>query len=63
MLGFDPFADVALLEVDPDGLHLHPLELGSDGDLVVGQPVAAIGSPSASSTPSRSASSPPPTAR
>jgi S1-C subfamily serine protease len=45
VLGFDPFADVALLEVDPDGLHLHPLQLGSDGDLVVGQPVAAIGSP------------------
>jgi S1-C subfamily serine protease len=45
VLGFDPFADVALLEVDPEGLHLHPLALGSDGNLVVGQPVAAIGSP------------------
>jgi S1-C subfamily serine protease len=45
VLGFDPFADVALLEVDPSGLQLHPLQLGSDGDLVVGQPVAAIGSP------------------
>jgi S1-C subfamily serine protease len=45
VLGFDPFADVALLEVDPAGLHLHPLALGSDGNLVVGQPVAAIGSP------------------
>jgi S1-C subfamily serine protease len=45
VLGFDPFADVALLEVDPEGLHLHPLELGSDEDLIVGQPVAAIGSP------------------
>jgi S1-C subfamily serine protease len=43
--GFDPFADVALLEVDPSGLSLHPLKLGSDGDLVVGQSVAAIGSP------------------
>jgi S1-C subfamily serine protease len=45
VLGFDPFADVALLEVNPDGLHLHPLRLGSDADLAVGQPVAAIGSP------------------
>jgi S1-C subfamily serine protease len=45
ILGFDPFADVALLEVDPDGLPLHPLTLGNDGNLVVGQPVAAIGSP------------------
>jgi S1-C subfamily serine protease len=45
ILGFDPFADVALLEVKPDGFELHPLELGNDSDLVVGQPVAAIGSP------------------
>ncbi|HXV04893.1 MAG TPA: trypsin-like peptidase domain-containing protein [Solirubrobacterales bacterium] len=45
ILGFDPFADVALLQVSPDGLHLHPLKLGNDGKLVVGQPVAAIGSP------------------
>ncbi len=43
--GFDPFADVALLEVNPDGLALHPLQLGNDHELVVGQPVAAIGSP------------------
>jgi S1-C subfamily serine protease len=45
ILGFDPFADVALLKVKPDGFNLHPLKLGSDGDLQVGQPVAAIGSP------------------
>jgi S1-C subfamily serine protease len=45
ILGFDPFADVALLKVKPDGLTLHPLKLGSDADLQVGQPVAAIGSP------------------
>ena len=45
IVGFDPFADVALLEVDPDGFKLHPLQLGNDRDLVVGQPVAAIGSP------------------
>jgi S1-C subfamily serine protease len=45
VVGFDPFADVALIKVKPDGLDLHPLKLGNDGDLVVGQPVAAIGSP------------------
>ena len=45
IVGFDPFADVALLEVKPDGFDLHPLELGDDDELVVGQPVAAIGSP------------------
>ena len=45
IVGFDPFADVALLEVEPDGFDLHPLKLGDDRDLVVGQPVAAIGSP------------------
>ena len=45
VVGFDPFGDVALLEVDPDGFDLHPLRLGDDSDLVVGQPVAAIGSP------------------
>jgi S1-C subfamily serine protease len=45
IVGFDPFADVALLKVAPDGFKLHPLELGDDRDLQVGQPVAAIGSP------------------
>jgi S1-C subfamily serine protease len=45
IVGFDPFADVALLKVRPDGFELHPLELGDDSDLQVGQPVAAIGSP------------------
>ena len=45
IVGFDPFADVALLKVEPDGFDLHPLQLGDDANLVVGQPVAAIGSP------------------
>jgi 2-alkenal reductase len=43
--GFDPFADVALLKIDPKGLTLRPLPLGSTTDLHVGAPVAAIGSP------------------
>jgi S1-C subfamily serine protease len=45
IIGFDPFSDVALLKVDPAGLTLRPLPLGSAGDLTVGSPVAAIGSP------------------
>jgi S1-C subfamily serine protease len=45
VVGFDPFYDVGLLKVAPDGFDLHPLQLGDDHDLVVGQPVAAIGSP------------------
>jgi S1-C subfamily serine protease len=45
IVGFDPFVDVALLRIKPDGFQLHPLKLGDDRDLRVGQPVAAIGSP------------------
>jgi S1-C subfamily serine protease len=45
IVGFDPFSDVALLKVNPDGLDLHPLKLGDDSSIVTGQPVAAIGNP------------------
>ena len=45
IVGFDPFADVALLQVDPEGLDLRPLPLGSETDVQVGDGVAAIGSP------------------
>ena len=45
VLGVDPFADVALLKIDPAELDLVPLELGDDAALRVGEPVAAIGSP------------------
>jgi S1-C subfamily serine protease len=45
IVGFDPFTDVALLKISPRGLTLRPLPLGSADDLVVGSPVAAIGSP------------------
>jgi S1-C subfamily serine protease len=45
IVGFDPFADVALLKIDPAGLRLRPLPLGSTKGLKVGSPVAAIGSP------------------
>jgi S1-C subfamily serine protease len=45
IVGTDPNADVALLKVDPSGLELTPLKLGSSDDLTVGEPVATIGSP------------------
>jgi len=45
IVGYDPNADVALLRVDPAGLRLRPLRLGTAQDLRVGSPVAAIGSP------------------
>jgi 2-alkenal reductase len=45
IVGYDPFSDVALVKVDPKGLTLRPLTLGSSADATVGEPVAAIGSP------------------
>ncbi|MEO8092792.1 MAG: trypsin-like peptidase domain-containing protein [bacterium] len=45
IVGFDPYADIALVKVDPKGLEIEPLELGSLDDIAVGSPVAAIGSP------------------
>jgi S1-C subfamily serine protease len=45
IVGDDPNSDVALLKIDPAGLDLTPLKLGSSRDLKVGEPVAAIGSP------------------
>jgi S1-C subfamily serine protease len=45
ILGFDPFADVALLKVDPEGLDLRPLQFDDSDAVEVGDPVAAIGSP------------------
>jgi S1-C subfamily serine protease len=45
IVGVDPNADVALLKVVPDGLSLTPLRLGVSAKIVVGEPVAAIGSP------------------
>jgi S1-C subfamily serine protease len=44
-VGKDPDTDLALLRVDPDGLDLHPLELGDSGSVQVGDPTVAIGNP------------------
>ncbi|MFL5780394.1 MAG: S1C family serine protease [Thermoleophilaceae bacterium] len=45
VVGVDLFSDIALLKINPKGLTLTPLRLGSTRDLSVGDPVAAIGSP------------------
>ena len=45
VVGKDDATDVAVLKVDPSGLTLHPLTLGSSSSLKVGDSVAAIGSP------------------
>jgi S1-C subfamily serine protease len=45
IVGADPNADVALLKIDPRGMGLTPLRLGSSAGVDVGEPVAAIGSP------------------
>jgi S1-C subfamily serine protease len=45
VVGDDLNADVALLKVNPAGLTLTPLRLGRSANLLVGAPVAAIGSP------------------
>jgi len=45
IVGVDLNADVALLKVEPSGLALTPLQLGVSRSIVVGEPVAAIGSP------------------
>ncbi|WP_354697571.1 Putative serine protease HtrA [Paraconexibacter sp. AEG42_29] len=45
VIGKDVDSDIALLRVDPDGLNLMPLQLGSAKDVQVGDPVIAIGNP------------------
>ncbi len=45
VLGGDAATDVAVIKIDPAGLTLHPLALGSLGTHRVGDPVAVIGDP------------------
>jgi S1-C subfamily serine protease len=45
IVGYDLFADVGVVRVEPGGHRLEPLPLGDSSGVVVGMPVAAIGSP------------------
>src|SRR5829696_3172582 len=45
IVGHDRSTDLAVLKVDPDGLKLRPLTLGSSKGVQVGDPTVAIGNP------------------
>jgi S1-C subfamily serine protease len=45
VIGWDVFDDVAVLKVDPDAHAVDPVPLGDSSRVVVGEPVAALGSP------------------
>jgi S1-C subfamily serine protease len=45
IVGWDVFDDVGLLKVDPRAHRIAPVPLGDSSTVVVGEPVAAIGSP------------------
>jgi S1-C subfamily serine protease len=45
VMGKDSSTDLAVLKVDPDGLSLRPLVLGSSKSVQVGDPTIAIGNP------------------
>jgi S1-C subfamily serine protease len=45
VIGWDVFDDVAVLKVDPKAHALNPVPLGDSSRVVVGEPVAALGSP------------------
>jgi S1-C subfamily serine protease len=45
VVGWDLFSDVAVVKVDPGDHALAPVPLGTSATVVVGSPVAAIGSP------------------
>lgn len=45
IVGWDLFNDVGVVRVDADDHELHPVPLGDSDDVIVGEPVAAIGSP------------------
>jgi S1-C subfamily serine protease len=45
IVGYDLFDDVAVIHIDPKLHRLRPVPLGNSARVVVGEPVAAIGSP------------------
>jgi S1-C subfamily serine protease len=45
VVGLDPDSDLAVLDVDLPADRLYPVEWGNSDELVIGQPVLAIGSP------------------
>jgi 2-alkenal reductase len=45
LVGFDPYDDVGVLQVEADSHRLAPLPIGDSDRVVIGEPVAAIGAP------------------
>ena len=45
IVGEDPYSDLAVIKVSPDITKLCPVVLGNSSELIVGEPVAAIGNP------------------
>jgi len=45
VVGKDEQTDLAVLAIDPDGLDLHPLELGDSSAVRTGDPVVVVGNP------------------
>ncbi len=45
VVGENPSLDLAVLRIDPSGLHLHPLQLADSSTVQVGDPDYAIGNP------------------
>ncbi|HWF35132.1 MAG TPA: trypsin-like peptidase domain-containing protein [Solirubrobacteraceae bacterium] len=45
VMGEQPTEDLAVIRIDPRGLHLRPLELGNSATARVGDPTLAIGNP------------------
>ena len=45
ILGRDSSIDIAILKIDPSGLTLYPLQLGSSRSLRIGDPIFVIGDP------------------
>ena len=56
IVGYDLYDDVGVIRVSPSTHALDVLPLGRSADVVVGEPVAAIGSPPTSAGPIQSAS-------
>ena len=45
VVGTDPYVDLAILSVQAPQAEFHPLQIGNSSQLVVGEPVVAIGNP------------------
>jgi S1-C subfamily serine protease len=51
VLGKDEESDIAVLQIDPNGLDLHPLELGDSSSVRPGDQVMAVGNPTGPGNP------------